>query len=105
MARADDRRGKSSIFDAKRAGKDVPLAKAPDHRAGGKAVNPEPGKRSSVVVSRPAKIIGAAPQMVGKKGKPFGKKSRGSIFGKDLISEKSLDEVIMAYLSEDGSEE
>ena len=28
-----------------------------------------------------------------------------SIFGKDLISEKSLDEVIMAYLSEDANEE
>jgi hypothetical protein len=28
-----------------------------------------------------------------------------SIFGQDLISEKSLDEVIMAYLSEDNQEE
>jgi hypothetical protein len=27
------------------------------------------------------------------------------LFGKDLISEKSLDEVILAYLSEDASED
>ena len=31
--------------------------------------------------------------------------SEGGMFGQDLISEKSLDEVILAYLSEDGSED
>jgi hypothetical protein len=31
--------------------------------------------------------------------------SEGGMFGQDLISEKSLDEVILAYLSEDGTEE
>lgn len=74
----------------------------------GKAANPEPGRpRSPVVVSRPAVIIGAPPKMVGKGGrKPAPRKARsGSVFGKDLISEKSLDEVIMAYLSEDSSED
>jgi hypothetical protein len=76
--------------------------------ATGKAANPEPGRpRSPVVVSRPAVIIGAPPTMVGKGGrKPAPRKARsGSVFGKDLISEKSLDEVIMAYLSEDSSED
>jgi hypothetical protein len=85
-------------------------ARTAKQRPGGKAANPEPGRpRNPVVVSRPAVIIGAPPKMVGKKGgrKPAGRKARGggSVFGKDLISEKSLDEVIMAYLSEDSSEE
>ena len=45
--------------------------------------------------------------MVGKGGrKAAPRKARsGSVFGKDMISEKSLDEVIMAYLSEDSSED
>jgi hypothetical protein len=30
--------------------------------------------------------------------------NRPSLFGKDLISERSLDEVILAYLSEDPGE-
>ena len=43
--------------------------------------------------------------MVGKGRKPAPRKARsGSVFGKNMISEKSLDEVIMAYLSEDSSE-
>lgn len=82
-------------------------ARAAKHRPGGKAANPEPGRpRNPVVVSRPAVIIGAPPKMVGKNRRPSRKaRSGGSVFGKDLISEKSLDEVIMAYLSEDSSEE
>ncbi len=83
-------------------------ARAARRSATGKAANPEPGRpRSPVVVSRPAVIIGAPPKMVGKGGRrPAARKARGgSVFGKDLISEKSLDEVIMAYLSEDSSEE
>jgi len=83
-------------------------ARAAATRPGGKAANPEPGRpRSPVVVSRPAVIIGAPPKMVGKERerKPAAsRKARASVFGKDLISEKSLDEVIMAYLSEDSSE-
>jgi hypothetical protein len=31
--------------------------------------------------------------------------SESGLFGQDLISEKSLDEVILAYLSEDPAEE
>jgi hypothetical protein len=86
-----------------------PPARSGRRAATGKAANPEPGRpRSPVVVSRPAVIIGAPPKMVGKGGgrRPAPRKARGgSVFGKDLISEKSLDEVIMAYLSEDSSEE
>jgi hypothetical protein len=83
-----------------------------------------------VIVARPAVIIGAPPQVIGGGGArptpgttppgtiPPARRTGGvgpreaqggagdsSIFGKDLISEKSLDEVIMAYLSEDTPEE
>ncbi|MBL4632776.1 MAG: hypothetical protein JKY56_02830 [Kofleriaceae bacterium] len=64
-------------------------------------------RRSSVVVSRPAVIIGAPPTVIGgeRPRRSSARKARSNLFGKDLISEKSLDEVIMAYLSEDGNEE
>lgn len=92
----------------------------------------------SVVVSRPAVIVGAPPKVVGGdagRGQPRGRNARAtassappssapppssrprararaareekasdSLFGGDLISEKSLDEVILAYLSEDTEE-
>ena len=84
-----------------------PRPRAPEHfqnhRPAGKSANSEPGRRSSVVVSRPAVIIGAPPKMVGKNRTPGARKVRRS-FGKDQVSEKSLDEVIMAYLSEDRSD-
>jgi hypothetical protein len=69
-------------------------------------------------VARPAVVIGAPPTVIG--GPPndgtSGRRMHGreptppplqpeSIFGHDLISEKSLDEVIMAYLSEDSTED
>jgi hypothetical protein len=55
------------------------------------------------VVSRPAVIVGG-------KGAPTApptkvRRARESTFGSDLISERSLDEVILAYLSEDTSDE
>ena len=77
-------------------------------------------------MSRPAVIIGAPPQIVGASAQPpaapsaAGGRRPGTaqphgheapaqpsadIFGQDLISEKSLDEVILAYLSEDSKEE
>lgn len=80
----------------------------------------EAGRRppaSSVVVSRPAVIIGAPSKVVGgKAAAPAAARPRGrrfareeaanqGLFGRELISEKSLDEVILAYLSEDSSEE
>jgi hypothetical protein len=68
----------------------------------------------SVVVARPAVVIGAPPTVIGGDAprrphhgrEPTSTAVREeSIFGQDLISEKSLDEVIMAYLSEDANED
>jgi hypothetical protein len=77
----------------------------------------------SVVVARPAVVIGAPPQVIGgpapvappapapqvgraaAHGREQTTTANESIFGQDLISEKSLDEVIMAYLSEDANED
>ncbi len=79
-------------------------------RASGKAANTQPGaRRSSVVVSRPAVIIGAPARAVGSDSARRTRRRTGAprktpntdLFGNDTISEKSLDEVIMAYLSED----
>ena len=63
--------------------------------------------RSKVVVSRPAVIIGAPPQVVGKSANEARRRrasADANVFGQDMISEKSLDEVILAYLSDDGEE-
>ncbi len=57
----------------------------------------------SIVVARPAVVIGApAPE---RKPARESTPQPESIFGQDLISEKSLDEVIMAYLSEDANDD
>jgi hypothetical protein len=74
----------------------------------GASGNPPQGRpKSSVSVSRPAVIIGGPARVVGGKKTATGGKPRQSkgLFGKDLISEKSLDEVIMAYLSEDANDD
>jgi hypothetical protein len=78
------------------------------------------GNSGGVVVTRPAVIIGAparsiggtiAPSMASSAPKPAGRvrkareDSDNGLFGQDLISEKSLDEVILAYLSEDSPED
>jgi hypothetical protein len=58
-----------------------------------------------VVVNRPAMIIGGPAKSAGTV--PRIRKARedeGRGFGQGLISEKSLDEVILAYLSEDADE-
>jgi hypothetical protein len=88
-----------------------PQASAPPSRPAGKSANPPPGRpKSSVVVSRPAVIIGAPPKVVGGgKAEAARNQTRRArpdpgLFGKDLISEKSLDEVILAYLSEDADD-
>ena len=80
-----------------------------------------------VVVGRPAVVIGgSAPQAAAQRGvpqkplspaanrwhqsgvpgapRPAGASPRGKGFGSDLISERSLDEVILAYLSEDAKD-
>jgi hypothetical protein len=60
---------------------------------------------SGVVMTRPAVIVGVPAKTVGTV--PRIRKARedeGRGFGQGLISEKSLDEVILAYLSEDADE-
>lgn len=81
---------------------------------GGRARAPTAG---NVVLSRPAVIIGAPTKMVGSspptargtqsqtRVRKAREDSESGMFGQDLISEKSLDEVILAYLSEDAGEE
>jgi hypothetical protein len=81
------------------------MATAP---AGSQTV-PSPSRTASsgsggVVMTRPAVIVGAPakpaqPQRVRK-----AREDEGRGFGQGLISEKSLDEVILAYLSEDADE-
>jgi hypothetical protein len=60
------------------------------------------------VMTRPAVIVGApAKPATGTPTSPRVRKARedeGRGFGQGLISEKSLDEVILAYLSEDAEE-
>jgi len=61
---------------------------------------------NNVVMTRPAVIVGAPPKQVSGPA-PRVRKARedeGRGFGQGLISEKSLDEVILAYLSEDADE-
>lgn len=81
-------------------------------------------RAGAVVVSRPAVIINSPSKVVGGPGgsapaadkvraqpdgraaaRPADDKADPGLFGQDLISEKSLDEVILAYLSEDGDAE
>ncbi len=96
-------------------------ASPPGPESGAEAAAPKPD-RSAVVVSRPSVIVGGpggegeggsqAPREAshghegrGRRRPSTDKRRREGLFGQDLISEKSLDEVILAYLSEDGSEE
>jgi hypothetical protein len=63
------------------------------------------GTSGGVVMTRPAVIVGAPSKSMGTV--PRIRKARedeGRGFGQGLISEKSLDEVILAYLSEDADE-
>jgi hypothetical protein len=74
---------------------------APIANRAGSAATPPPG--SGVVMTRPAVIVGAP----AKPAQPRVRKARedeGRGFGQGLISEKSLDEVILAYLSEDADD-
>jgi len=61
---------------------------------------------SNVVMTRPAVIVGAPPKQIGGPTQRVRKarEDEGRGFGQGLISEKSLDEVILAYLSEDADE-
>ncbi len=83
----------------------MPAAKPPTqpHTPRGRPVT------GGVVVSRPAVIVGSPPKQVGTPAPGVSKIRRARDthegIGGDLISERSLDEVILAYLSEDTSEE
>jgi hypothetical protein len=67
-----------------------------------------PNSGNNVITTRPAVIVGAPPKPATTT--PTGPRVRkaredeGRGFGQGLISEKSLDEVILAYLSEDADE-
>ncbi len=58
---------------------------------------PTPRASSTVIVSAPPRVIGAKPS----REKPLD----DVLFGRDVISEKSLDEVILAYLSDDSRDD
>jgi hypothetical protein len=68
---------------------------------------PQANQTGGVVVTRPAVVVGAPPA---RQASPPGSRVRkaredeGRGFGQGLISEKSLDEVILAYLSEDAED-
>ena len=57
---------------------------------------------SGVVMTRPAVIVGAPAKPTQQRVRKASEDGRG--FGQGLISEKSLDEVILAYLSEDAED-
>ncbi len=81
----------------------VPHLTAPIASRTGSGTNPA----SSVITTRPAVIVGAPPKQPGQSQPQRVRKARedeGRGFGQGLISEKSLDEVILAYLSEDADD-
>ena len=57
-----------------------------------------------VVMTRPAVIVGAPPKPAAPPRVRKAREEEGRGFGQGLISEKSLDEVILAYLSEDADD-
>ncbi len=80
-----------------------PSVTAPIANRSSTPANPQPN--SGVVMTRPAVVVGAPPKPAQQP--PRVRKARedeGRGFGQGLISEKSLDEVILAYLSEDADD-
>jgi hypothetical protein len=57
-----------------------------------------------VVTTRPAVIVGAPAKPAVPARVRKAREDEGRGFGQGLISEKSLDEVILAYLSEDADD-
>lgn len=73
------------------------------------SAGPAPSRTSStgsggVVMTRPAVIVGAPAKQTVPPRVRKAREEEGRGFGQGLISEKSLDEVILAYLSEDADE-
>jgi hypothetical protein len=62
-----------------------------------------PNASGGVVMTRPAVIVGAPSKPTGARVRKA-REDEGRGFGQGLISEKSLDEVILAYLSEDAED-
>ncbi len=84
-----------------------PRVTAPIQNRTSTPVNPQ--SNSGVVMTRPAVIVGAPPKPTGAPASTTGRvrkarEDEGRGFGQGLISEKSLDEVILAYLSEDADD-
>jgi hypothetical protein len=69
------------------------------------APRPRPTTGAGVVVSRPAVIVGAPARPAGPPAPPPRARRARDGARDGLITERSLDEVILAYLSEDGNEE
>jgi hypothetical protein len=73
-------------------------------------LTPSPSRTASsasggVVMTRPAVIVGAPAKQPNQPTRVRkAREDEGRGFGQGLISEKSLDEVILAYLSEDADE-
>lgn len=67
-------------------------------------LSPRNRQSGGVVMSRPAVIVGAPRTNPAPLKRPVTEEERRG-FGQGLISEKSLDEVILAYLSEDANDE
>ncbi|HEU0031024.1 MAG TPA: hypothetical protein VFQ53_10365 [Kofleriaceae bacterium] len=91
----------------------VPTAVRPEQTPGsGRARTPTPARtarsggnaNSGVVMTRPAVIVGAPAKPAAPARVRKAREDEGRGFGQGLISEKSLDEVILAYLSEDADE-
>jgi hypothetical protein len=82
--------------------------------ASGEGSAPRSRRAAEVIVSKSSVIVGAPTRVIGQPSRApdprqtAPRRARESVkpglFGKDLISEKSLDEVILAYLSEDGED-
>ena len=94
-------------------GRDTPAKGSMDGIAKSRAPTPQrvaaPGRTPSpnsagVVMTRPAVIVGAPVKSPTTTRPRKAREDEGRGFGQGLISEKSLDEVILAYLSEDAEE-
>ena len=81
----------------------TPARFAPQSGSGPTASRPGPGS-GGVVTTRPAVIVGAPAKPAVPARVRKAREDEGRGFGQGLISEKSLDEVILAYLSEDADD-
>jgi hypothetical protein len=85
------------------AGAGVVPPKAPNRPPSGQQP-PMRSPQSNVVMTRPAVVVGAPPKPANPPRVRKAREDEGRGFGSGLISEKSLDEVILAYLSEDAED-